>query len=151
MPTDLPADVFQRIRDESEQKLWIPGAGEVDVQIVALQRVCREFDERLELARHEMTGDWVVFIKLDRGNLYPVIGIGRELISPEELRERLWKADAKRHGDKLLYQINEHNERLKRESRNKALDADEAVAEALEWGFRQEGVLSRKVFVPRDL
>lgn len=148
---DLPADVFARIRDESEQKLWIPGAGEVDVKIVACQRVCREFDDRLELARHELTGDWVVFIKVDRGNLYPVIGIGRELCSPDELRERLWKADAKRHGDKVLRQINEHNEKLKRESRSRALEADEQIAEAFEWGFRQEGVLSRKVFVPRDL
>ena len=148
---DLPADVFARIRDESEQKLWIPGMGETDVRIVGCQRVCREFDDRLELAKHELTGDWVVFIKVDRGNLYPVIGIGRELCSPDELRERLWKADAKRHGDKVLRDINEHNARLQRESRARALEADEATAEALEWGFRQEGVLSKKVFVPRDL
>lgn len=151
MPTELPADVFKRIRDESEQRLWIPGAGEVDVRIVGLQRVCREYDDRLELARHELTGDWVVFIKIDRGNLYPVIGIGRELCSPEELRERLWKADAKRHGNKLLDQINESNARIKREARLRADDAAEATAEAFEWGFRQEGVLPRKVFVPRDL
>lgn len=145
---DLPADVFKRIRDESEQKLWIPGAGEVDVRIVGLQRVCREFDDRLELAKHELTGDWVVFIKIDRGNLYPVIGIGRELIEPEELRERLWKADAARHGDKLRQQINEHNARIQRDAKLRADDAAEAAAEALEWGFRQEGVLPRKVFIP---
>ena len=148
---ELPADVFARIRDESEQKLWIPGMGETDIRIVGCQRVCREFDDRLELAKHELTGDWVVFIKVDRGNLYPVIGIGRELCTPDELRERLWKADAKRHGDKVLRDINEHNARIQRESRNRALDADEATAEALEWGFRQEGVLSKKVFIPRDL
>lgn len=148
---DYPADVFARIRDESEQKLWIPGAGEVDIKIVACQRVCREFDDRLELARHELTGDWVVFIKLDRGNLYPVIGIGRELCSPEELRERLWKADARRHGDKVLREINEHNARIQRASRRRADDAAEATAEAFEWGFRQEGVLPRKVFIPRSL
>lgn len=150
MPTELPADVFARVRDE-EQRLWIPGSGEVDVRIVRLQRVCREYDDRLELARHELTGDWVVFIHLENGNLYPVIGIGRELCEPDELRQRLWKADARRHGNKILRQINEHNERLQRDSRLRALDADEATAEALEWGFRQEGVLSKKVFIPRNL
>lgn len=148
---DLPADVFARIRDESEQRLWIPGEGEVDMRIIGCQRVCREEDDRLELARHELTGDWVVFIKIGRDNLYPVIGIGRELCEPEELRQRLHKADAKRHGEKILHQINEHNERLRKESRRRALEADEAVAEGLEWGFRQEGVLSKKVFVPRSI
>lgn len=149
--SELPADVFARIRDESEQKLWIPGAGEVDMRIVGCQRVCREYDERLVLAKHELTGDWVVFIKIDRSNMYPVIGIGPELIEPEELSQRLWKADTRRHGEKILHQINEHNEKIRSESRRRALDADEAMAEGLEWGFRQEGVLSRKVFVPRSI
>ena len=150
MPHD-PADVFARVRDESEQRLWIPGAGEVDLKIVACQRVCREYDDRLELARHELTGDWVVFIKIARDTLYPVIGIGPELCEPEELSQRLWKADAKRHGSKLLYQINESNDRIKRDARNKALAVDEEVAEHLAWGFRKEGVLSPQVFVPRDI
>jgi len=146
-----PTDVFARVR-EHEQKLWIPGVGETDLRIVGAQRVCREYDERLTLARHEITGDWCVFIKVGRDNLYPVIGIGPELPdNAEDLRQRLWKADAQRHGDKLLRQINEHNERIKRDSRRRALDADQATAEALEWGFRQEGVLARKVFIPRDL
>jgi hypothetical protein len=148
--TELPADVFQRVRDESEQRLWIPGEGEVDMRVVGCQRVCREYDDRLVLARHELTGDWVVFIKISRDNMYPVIGIGRELCDPEELSQRLWKADAKRHGSKLLYDINEHNERLKRESRKRAIAADEEIAEAFEWGLRQEGVLAKKVFVPGD-
>ena len=150
MQTD-PTDVFKRIRAEDEQKLWIPGEGEVDMRIVGCQRVCREYDDRLELARHELTGDWVVFIKISRDNMYPVIGIGPELCEPEELSQRLWKADAKRHGSKILHGINEHNERLKAPSRSKALAADEQMAEAFEWGFRREGVLSPKVFVPRDL
>lgn len=147
----LSADVFKRIRDESEQRLWIPGEGEVDLRIVACQRVCREYDERLVLARHELTGDWVVFIKLGREQMYPVIGIGRELCDPEELSQRLWKADARRHGDKVLRDINEHNDRIRRDSRRRAIDADEGIAEAFEWGFRQEGVLPKKVFVPRSI
>lgn len=146
--SDLPADVFARIRDESEQKLWIPGEGEVDMRIVACRRVLNDYDERLVLARHELTGDWVVFIKLNRDDMYPVIGIGRELCDPDELYERLWRADTKRHGNKILHQINEHNENLKREQERKRLDADEAMAEHFEWGLRQEGVLSRKVFIP---
>lgn len=146
-----PADVFARIRDESEQRLYIPGAGEVDVRTLACMRVCREYDERLELARHELTGDWVVYIKINRDDLYPVIGIGPELCSPDELRERLFKADAKRHGEKMLDRINEHNERIRREARSRAIDVDHEVAEHLEWGMRQEGALPKKVFVPRGI
>lgn len=147
-----PHDVFTRVHEAPEQKLWIPGQGEVDMRIIAAQRVVREYDERLELARHEITGDWVVFVKLEGGNLYPVVGIGPELPhNAEDLRQRLWKADSARHGSKILDQINAHNKRIQRESRQRGLEADEATAEALEWGFRQEGVLSRKVFVPRDL
>lgn len=148
---DLPADVLARVHDDSEPRLWIPGEGEVDMRIVGCQRVCREYDDRLVLARHELTGDWVVFIKISRDNMYPVIGIGRDLCEPDELSQRLWKADARRHGEKILHQINDHNENIKNASRRRALDADEAMAEGLEWGLRQEGVLSKKVFVPRSI
>jgi len=146
-----PSAVLQRVH-QADQKLWVPGLGEVDPNVTAAQRVVREYDERLVLARHELTGDWVVFIKLDRERMYPVIGIGPELPdNAEDLRQRLWKADTRIHGDKVLRDINAHNEKIQRESRRRALDADEQTAEALEWGFRQEGVLARKVFVPRDL
>lgn len=147
-----PSAVLARVHHAPEQKLWIPGEGEVDVRIIAAKRVCREYDERLILARHELTRDWVVFIKLEGDRMYPVIGLGPELpANAEDLRQRLWKADAHRHGDKVLREVNEHNERIKRDARRRAIEGDEAVAEALEWGFRQEGVLARKVFVPRDL
>lgn len=146
-----PADILQRAHHE-ERKLWIPGKGEVDPRVNAAERVVSEYDERLVLARHEVTGDWVVFIKVDRDNIYPVIGIGPELpANAEDLRARLRATDTRIHGDKILRQINESNERIKKESRARALDADGQVAEALEWGFRREGVLSPQVFIPRDL
>lgn len=137
---------------QNEQKLWIPSEGEVDVRVRAAQRVVREEDERLVLARHEITGDWVVFITLEDRNLFPVVGIGPELPSnAEDLRALLHKYDTKRHGEKFLRDINAHNERIRKESRDRALDADGQVAEALEWGFRREGVISPQVFIPRDL
>lgn len=146
-----PSAVLQSTH-RAEQKLWIPGVGEVDPRISAAQRVVREYDERLVLARHDLTGDWVIFIKVSRDNLYPVIGIGPELPeNAEELRHRLWKADTKIHGTKVLDDINRHNRRLQEASRKRGLEADGEIAEAFEWGFRQEGVLSPKVFIPRDL
>lgn len=145
------ADILQRAHQE-ERKLWIPGVGEVDPRISAAQRVVREYDERLVLARHEVTGDWVVFITVGRDNIYPVIGIGPELpANAEDLRARLRATDTRIHGDKILRQINEHNARIQKESRARALEADGEVAEALEWGFRREGVISPQVFIPRDL
>lgn len=148
--TDAAA-VLQRVRAEP-QKLWLPGQGEVDPRVTAAQRVVREYDERLELARHEITGDWVVFIKLGRDRLYPAIGIGPELpANAEDLRQRLWKADAQRHGNKILDDINRANRRIQDESRARALAVDEEVAEHMLWGFRREGVVSPQVFIPRSL
>ncbi len=146
------SDVLKRVRNAPEMKLWIPGQGEIDPRLSAAQRVVREYDERLVLARHEVTGDWVIFIKIDREWMYPVIGLGPELPeNAEDLRQRMWKADAAVHGDKILRDINAHNERILKEKRDAANEAAEEVAEAFVWGFRQEGVLPKQVFVPRDL
>lgn len=145
------SSVVARIR-EHDQKLWIPGQGEVDTRVTAAQRVVREYDERLELARHEITRDWVVFIKLGPDSMYPVIGLGPELpANAEDLRQKLWKADTKVHGDKRLREINAHNQRIRDEARKKGLEVDEEVAQHLAWGMRREGVAPRQVFIPRDI
>jgi len=146
------SDVLNRIRAE-EQSLWIPGAGEVNPKVTRLQRAVEAYDERLVLARHNVTGDWVIFIKLEGGNLYPVLGIGRELPDdPEEIRYRLYKADARRHGTKILDDINRANERILAEKRYAADEAIGETAEWLEWGIRQEGWHpSPRVFIPRGI
>ena len=153
------SDVLNRIRGE-ETRLYLPDGSEYDPAIRGVQRAVEEYDERLVLARHEITGDWVVFIKLERnsplstdqGNLYPVVGLGPELPDVEEVRKRLYQADARRHGSKLLDQINDHNDRLRQERRAAADEAIGETAEALEWGFRKEGWHPQtRIFVPRGI
>ena len=146
------ATVVARVRENDQTDLWIPGQGVVDTRVTAAQRVVREYDERLELARHEVTRDWVIFIKTGPDTMYPVIGLGQELPdNAEDLRQKLWKADTKVHGDKRLREINAHNQRIRDEARKKNIEIDEEVAQHFIWGMRREGALSRQVFIPRDL
>jgi hypothetical protein len=137
---------------ENPNAIWLPGSGVVDIQIRNAQRAVKDYDERLELARHEITRDWVVFVTLENGHLYPVIGLGKDLPHPDAIRERLWKADTKRHGEKLLHQINRRNEELRRKRRAPSREAAGIAAEAFEWGYRKMGVHpSPRIFVPRGI
>jgi hypothetical protein len=137
---------------ENPEAIWLPGQGVVDVRIRAAQRAVKEYDERLELARHEITHDWVIFVTLDNGNLYPVIGLGRELPHPDYIKERLWKADTRRHGEKILHEVNRRNEEIRQNRRRPAQDATGNMAEALEWGYRKMGAHPRpRIFVPRGI
>src|SRR5690242_883306 len=123
--SDTP-EVFKRIRAE-EQKLWVPGRGDLTVGEERIKRVIQEYDERLVLARHEITGDWVVFITVDRDTLYPVIGLGPELpTDPEDVKRRLYETDAARHGTKILDQINRRNDDIRKA---RAQASDEAIGE----------------------
>lgn len=141
-------EVLQRVR-EHEQKLWVPGRGDTTVGVAAIQHVLDEYDERLVLARHEYTGDWVVFIKINRDDLYPVLGLGPTLPSPEEVGRKLYESDAARHGTKLLDQVNRHNEEIRKRNRAAAIEKDGEVAEHLEWAYRREGLHPQtRIFVP---
>ena len=76
-------------------RMWVPGHGDVDVRTRAVARAISEYDEALMLARHEMTGEWVVFHRKgpDGGKPYPIFGLGHgELPHPDDVIARLQKA-----------------------------------------------------------
>lgn len=131
------------------ENLWVPN--NVNKQELKAQRVVQEYDERLELARHELTGDWVVCLKMEGGSLYPVIGLGRDLPDPYDLKIRIRKADLRREGSRMLDEINKNNERIRQEYARKAEEGAGKMAEALEWGFRKKGVGNSPVYIPRDI
>lgn len=146
------SEVLERVR-EHEQRLWVPGRGVVDLRIERIQRAVEAYDSRLVLARHELTGDWVIFVKLGPDDLYPVIGLGPELPrSPEEVTQRLARADSRRHTESLLDQINRRNEAIRKAKRDAADEAIGETAEWFEWGYRREGWHpSPRIFVPSDI
>jgi hypothetical protein len=140
-----------RAKTAPETRLWVPGHGVVEAGIGRASRVVEDYDERLMLARHEVTGDWCVFLKKGPfGEPYPVIGLGRELPSNDEIHERLLAADTARRGEQILREMNAHNARLKAPIDDAADTATGIGAEALEWGFRKQGAHpSPRIFVPR--
>ena len=139
--------VLQRIANE-EQKLYIPGQGMVDLHLRRAMKAVEDYDDRLILARHEHTGDWVAFIQLGPDRMFPVIGFGRELPHPDDIRRTLERADTHRHGDKILRQIQETNDRIQREKRAAATEAIEETAEYAEFGFRKFAGIKTKIFIP---
>jgi hypothetical protein len=116
-------------------KLWLPGLGATDPRVRACARAVERYDAALRLARHEITGDWVVTIG-ERGN--PVFGFGKELPHPDDVEKKLAAHDIKRQ----YKQITDH---LAREAELKRLDAqyrmeeqNGELAEHLEVGFRHQ-------------
>jgi hypothetical protein len=141
------SDSLKRIANE-EQKLYIPGQGYVDMHLKRAMKAVEDYDDRLILARHEGTGDWVAFIQLGPDRMFPVIGFGKDLPQPDDIRRTLERADTHRHGDKLLRQIQETNDRLQREKRAAVNEAIEEAAEYADFGFRKFRGLKPHIFIP---
>lgn len=140
-------DALKNIRDE-EQRLWIPGYGTVPAHMRAAVRTVEEYDDRLILAKHEGTGDWVAFVQLGPDRMFPVIGFGKELPRPEEIRSILERHDTRRHGDKVLREIERENARIQAEKRKAVDEAIEEAAEYADFGFRKFAGVKPQIFIP---
>lgn len=140
-------DVLRNIAHE-EQKLYIPGQGYVDMHLRRAMKAVEDYDDRLILAKHEITGDWVAFVQLGPDRMFPVIGFGKELPHPDEIRRILERADTHRHGDRILRDIQAHNDRLQAEKRKAGTEAIEQAAEYADFGFRKYAGLKPHIFIP---
>lgn len=151
MSNSTSNDIIKAVANAPEQKLYIPGAGGgmVDLAFKRAERAVKNYDDNLILAQHEMTGDWVAFVEIPATDrMFPVIGFGRELPHPDEIRVILERHDTRRHGDKLIRQIQENNDRIQRELRAAGDEATEQVLEAAEYGIRKYTGRKTKVFIP---
>jgi hypothetical protein len=118
--------------------IWLPGSA-YDKHITSLNRALRQYDERLEFGRNMDNGDWCVFVRAERDQLIPVLGFQNEVPTIEEMLERVQAADTKRHGDRILKSINDHNEQLKQEKRDAAEEGEWQLAEAMESFLHAQG------------
>lgn len=131
---------------EAPLRLWIPGTGEVDLRVRAVAKAVERYDEAFRLARHEITGDWVVLIG-EQG--HPVFGFGRELPRPDDVEHILGQNDMKRNGPRILKQLDEAREKAYREQTAKAEARNAELVEHFEHGFRKQGQHpTPRVFVP---
>jgi hypothetical protein len=129
---------------------FVAGRGEVDLEEErhhkALAKVIADNDPegKLTLGRHKESGEWVLFLRPKANPFgldapYPVLGFGQELPSPEHVERVLHETDTRRNGDRILKDIQENNERLRKPSRSRADDATAQLAEAAESFLHAQG------------
>ncbi len=82
-----------------ETRLWIPGVNTHDLRVKRIAIAIKDYDPALNLAKHEITGDWVVIIG---ENGFPVFGFGTELPEVHEVAPALARHDIKRHGKEMM-------------------------------------------------
>ncbi len=130
-------------------RLWIPGLGVTDPRIRRVAVAVRNYDETFCLAKHELTGDWVVTIG---ESSHPIFGFGRELPNPDDVEGILGKFDMKRKGPKIMADLARATELARLDAQYRASETDGEAAEYLEAAFRQQGAHPQKrVFVPRSI
>lgn len=112
--------------------------GLVDINVIQVDAAIKEYDERLYLAKHPESGDWVVMIHMERpSDPYPVYGFQYTLPSAREVVQKLRETDSMR--EDIRKNIIKYNE-----DREKAIDYEvkqnvAAGAELAEHIARKEG------------
>jgi hypothetical protein len=126
--------------------IYLPGRGMTDLSAMRVHKAVQEYDERLMFARNTDTGQWCVYIQPERdAEPLPIIGFD-EVPSSEHVIGELYKRDAVRRGSEILDAVNRNNERIRQKYEDAASEGSGIAAEALEWGFRKQGVGNAKVF-----
>lgn len=128
--------------------IWLPGIGMTDIAQRRVDAAVQEYDENLRFGRNMESGQWCIFLMRRGHDPLPVIGFN-DIPHPEDAIKRLHNADAQRRGEEILDEMNRHNEELKAPYEKAASEADEILAEAYEWGFRQMGRGQRSVIPVR--
>lgn len=129
--------------------IWTPGKGDRNTAAERVNAAAMEYDERLRFGFNEVNGDWVLYIKMPRDfeafyyidgePVFPVLGFGTEIPTPEKAVKRLSEADTLRHGTRILDRMNKENAALEKARDDEASARHEEVAERIEHALRQEG------------
>lgn len=128
---------------------FVAGRGMVDSEVLAVDRAANEYDERLYFDRNQNTGQWCVFLKTPANE--PDLPIfGWDIVPyPDDALKRIYHADALRHGEEILDQIDRANDERERPYKEAVEEAEGQLAEAFEWGARKMGTHpTSRIFVP---
>lgn len=147
------AEVNRR-NQEAETKVWIPGHGDVSRKQRQVMAVIDSYgDGRFMLAKHGVTGDWCVWLRIGpvNGEPYPVLGLGQELPGPHEALNLMVKYDLKIHGQRIIEEMHAHNEQLKRQEEAEWEEQKARTAEVYLEAYKKEGLFPRAVTVSKDI
>lgn len=123
--------------------IYVPGRGDVNMSAYRVDQAVNEYDELLHFGQNNDTGQWCIFL-IRRGEApLPVIGFN-EIPHPHDAIKRLVQADARRRGNEILDEINRHNKQFEIEREERAVEADQRLAETAEWALRHEGKTPHK-------
>lgn len=122
--------------------LWTP-SGMVNVHEVQAARAVEEYDASLKLGYRNDTHEWIVFVehgtKYNDGQPFPVFTFGETLPSADKIKEKLYKVDVRRHGDKILKEIIRRNDDRQKVLRDASSEASAIVAETMLSAFQGQG------------
>ena len=134
-----------------KRSIWVPGQGNIPMDVIQVSRVIEEYDTRLSLGRDERSGEWVVLREDGPEGIpfFPVMGLGIELPSADRVKAILFSRDVARNGSRIVQQVVERQNRRRKNAKDFADSGAEAAAEALEWGYRRMGGdrANAKVFI----
>lgn len=130
--------------------LWVPGLGDVPLHLRASMKAVEEYDADLQLARNEETGDWCIFIERRGQAPFPVFNLGAELPSPDGIKQKLYNADVRRHGHRILEQVDRNNAQRLAEMRAVTDEAAGDAAETIEFAMRKLHATSHKKVVMNE-
>lgn len=126
--------------------IWLPDSHYYR-EALPVDKAVNEYDSELHFGMNQKNGQWVIFMER-HGERIPILGFQR-IPHPDDALKRLYKADTRRHGSKILDDMNRENEELKKVARDKADDAVGETAEAFEIAYRLEGKHPKpRIFVP---
>lgn len=123
--------------------------GMVDSLVAKLDQAANEYDEKLHLNRHPDTGQWAVYIDLERPQKpYPVMVLNEPLPDPRDLIERLRRTDT--HRRDIRAEMNRSNDQhmaeIEYKSRQEVGKAAEMVhAIAIKQGMASDNQSRRKI------
>lgn len=130
-------------------QIWVPPAY-LYRGVSAVSKAVREYDPELQFGQNEANGQWCIFMERD-GQRIPVLGF-RDIPHPDDALKRLYHSDARRHGSKILDEMNKHNEKIRAEQERTIQEQQGELIEVIEHGAREDGLHhSPRVFVPEGI
>ena len=126
--------------------IWVPPSF-WDKQVNAVTVAVREYDPELQFGRNEANGQWCIFMER-HGERIPILGF-QGIPHPDDALKRLYQSDTRRHGSKILDEMNEHNDKLQAEKLAAVREVEGELAEVIEFGAREDGLHDNpRIFVP---
>ena len=119
-------------------KLWLPNS--VNYEAYRVDKVVKEYDDRLMFGRNEDTGDWCVFVRMPSpADPMPVFGFGDRIPDSSEALERIKEGHLVRRKEEIWSEIVKSQDAHKAGLEYDASEAGEESAEMVEHLMRKHG------------